>query len=210
MVIFIKTNNNNVNNSSPSLYNSKSLCILIGILLIFSTFIHHKHNYDKDLVSSSSSSATGNVYTGKPWNKVGQTLHKRIVAETPFARCDVHTVKLPNGKVVDDWVFLEERDAVNVIVQMMDNGKFPVFEQEKYAIPGLTFSPVGGFIDEGELPYQAAKREVLEELGLGSRMASSHFSTPHTVNDKPNTHTDLEDGRINDEDPDWVFLGYHR
>jgi len=48
-------------------------------------------------------------------------------------------------------------------------GKFVVFNQRKYAIPGETLSPVGGFIDQGESPLTAARREVLEELGLGSK-----------------------------------------
>ena len=69
---------------------------------------------------------------------------------------------------IDDWIFLEELPAVNVIVQTLE-GNYVVFQQRKYAIPGETLSPVGGFIDAGESPLAAAKREVLEELGLGSR-----------------------------------------
>ena len=46
---------------------------------------------------------------------------------------------------------------------------YAVFRQRKYAIPGVTLSPVGGFIDVEVSPLTAAKREVLEELGLGSR-----------------------------------------
>jgi 8-oxo-dGTP pyrophosphatase MutT (NUDIX family) len=63
----------------------------------------------------------------------------------------------------------EEVNAVNILVQTAE-GKFIIFEQEKYAIPGKTLSPVGGFIDVGESPLTAAKREVLEELGLGSEV----------------------------------------
>ena len=62
----------------------------------------------------------------------------------------------------------EEVNAVNIVVQTAE-GKFVVFEQEKYAIPGKTLSPVGGFIDANESPLTAAKRDVLEELGLGSK-----------------------------------------
>jgi hypothetical protein len=38
----------------------------------------------------------------------------------------------------------EEVNAVNIVIQTAE-GKFIVFEQEKYAIPGKTLSPVGGF-----------------------------------------------------------------
>jgi len=51
---------------------------------------------------------------------------------------------------------MEERDAVNVIVINQKN-EFVVFKQSKYGIEGTTLSPVGGFIDDGETPYLAAK-----------------------------------------------------
>lgn len=70
--------------------------------------------------------------------------------------------------IIDDWIFLEEVPAVNIVVQTLE-GKFGIFNQKKYGIPGETLSPVGGFIDAGESPLTSAKREVLEELGLGSR-----------------------------------------
>ena len=108
------------------------------------------------------------TYRGRPY--IGErTLAIETVAETDFARCDVHTVVSEDGgSVIDDWLFLEEVDAVNVAVQRAE-GDFVVFRQRKYAIPGETLSPVGGFIDRGESPLSAAKREVLEELGLGSK-----------------------------------------
>lgn len=106
-------------------------------------------------------------YLGPDWSNE-RTVSKTTLGQTPFARCDVHSVRSEDGKsVINDWIFMEERDAVNVAVQTAD-GKFAVFRQHKYAIPGETLSPVGGFIDDGETPFEAARREVLEELGLGS------------------------------------------
>ena len=123
-----------------------------------------------------------------------------MLAETPYARCSVHTVA-PEGwsgttgdgngdgttdergtaaaaaaaeaAVVNDWIFLEERSAVNVAVRMAaggggGGGRFVLFRQEKYAIPGPTLAPVGGFVEDGESPFLAARREVFEELGVGS------------------------------------------
>ena len=40
--------------------------------------------------------------------------------------------------------------------------------QEKYGFVGSSLAPVGGYIEADELPLLAAKREVLEELGLAS------------------------------------------
>jgi hypothetical protein len=78
--------------------------------------------------------------------------------------------------VINNWLFLEELSAVHVIVHMLEQNKYVVFRQRKYAIPGETLSPVGGFINDqdednnyAESPLTAANREVLEGLGLGSR-----------------------------------------
>ena len=46
--------------------------------------------------------------------------------------------------------------------------RFLVFEQTKYASPGITLAPVGGYIQPGEAPLDAAKRELLEEMGCRS------------------------------------------
>ena len=63
------------------------------------------------------------------------------LGETKFARCDVHTVMSEDGtSVVNDWLFLEEIDAVNIIVQTI-GGEYVFFNQAKYAIPGKTLSP---------------------------------------------------------------------
>lgn len=110
----------------------------------------------------------GSAYRGTPWHNE-RTLSVVTLRETKFARCDVHKVLSEDGtSVIRDWIFLEELPAVNVIVQTLE-GRYVVFRQSKYAIPGETLSPVGGFVDAGESPLTAAKREVLEELGLGSR-----------------------------------------
>ncbi|KAL3816920.1 hypothetical protein ACHAXA_009115 [Cyclostephanos tholiformis] len=118
---------------------------------------------------SMSMSTTGSgTYRGMPWHNE-RTVSVETLRETNFARCDVHAVLGEDGtSVISDWIFLEEMPAVNVIVHTLE-GKYVVFKQRKYAIPGETLSPVGGFIDVGESPNTAAKREVLEELGLGSR-----------------------------------------
>jgi hypothetical protein len=114
--------------------------------------------------------AAAAVYQGTPWRNTERTVSVETLGETKYARCDVHTVLSEDGStVINDWLFIEEQPAVNVIVHTLEENKYVVFKQHKYAIPGETLSPVGGFIDTNESPLTAAKREVLEELGLGSR-----------------------------------------
>jgi len=179
------------------------------------------------------------TYRGRPYHGE-RTLAIETVAETRFARCDVHTVISEDGaSVVDDWLFLEEVDAVNVAVQRAE-GDFVVFRQRKYAIPGETLSPVGGFIDDGESPLSAAKREVLEELGLGSKRTQRRMREVRKERHMNRVETPLDmesalsflgeieasdpprrdgygllDGSrrypaTEDNDADWVYLGRYR
>ena len=95
------------------------------------------------------------------------TLSVRTVAETPFARCQLHEVRLPDGGTTRDWVVFDERSHVNVLVRTKDDNKFVVFRQAKYALAD-SLAPVGGFVEDGESPLATAKRELHEELGLRS------------------------------------------
>jgi ADP-ribose pyrophosphatase len=93
------------------------------------------------------------------------TLSTATVASSKFARCQVHHVRLPNGEEESNWVYLDERPHVNILVRSKADRRFVVFRQAKYA-SGNTLAPVGGFIEDGESPAAAAKRELHEELGL--------------------------------------------
>ena len=96
-----------------------------------------------------------------------QTLQVKLLAESHVARCQEHRVQLPDGKgVADNWVYFDERPHINVLVRLKDGNKFVVFRQRKYATEGETLAPVGGYIENGETPTAAAKRELEEELGL--------------------------------------------
>lgn len=55
-----------------------------------------------------------------------------------------------------------------IVVAVDEQDRFLVFEQTKYASPGITLAPVGGYIQPGEEPLVAAKRELLEEMGFAA------------------------------------------
>lgn len=119
----------------------------------------------------------------------------------------------------------EERDHVNVAVYTKE-GKFLVFQQRKYAIPGDTLSPVGGFIDNnGETPFDAARREVFEEVGVGSKHTAELLNKARKKKpslgekkysfDIPAEKIELDEfqlakGRVPPDEPQWIFLGRYR
>lgn len=97
----------------------------------------------------------------QPW----KTLARRtLIDHSKYLTVEEHTVELPDGTVIDDWPWVVTPDFINVIA-VTTEGKFLCFRQTKYAIEGITIAPVGGYIDPGEDPLVAAKRELLEETG---------------------------------------------
>jgi 8-oxo-dGTP pyrophosphatase MutT (NUDIX family) len=90
-------------------------------------------------------------------NKTLLDMGKYLVVEN-------HSVELPDGRVIHDWPWIITPDYINVVA-VTDDGKFPVFRQTKYSVEGTSLAPVGGYLDPGEDPLTAAKRELLEETG---------------------------------------------
>ena len=82
----------------------------------------------------------------------------------PFLTVEEHVVELPDGRVIDNWPWVVTPEYVNVVA-VTDEGQFVCFCQTKYALEGTSFSVVGGYVDRGEEPFAAAKRELLEETG---------------------------------------------
>ncbi len=72
--------------------------------------------------------------------------------------------------MIDDWLFINYHDRINVIVEdpnSNDGTKFLVFRQTKYALEGrVSLAIVGGIIEPNENAKDAAAREVNEELSL--------------------------------------------
>lgn len=96
----------------------------------------------------------------------------KTVARTPvlwsgdgrFLQVEHHTVQLPDGRCIEEWPWVITPDYVNVVVITVE-GLFLLFRQPKYAVAGLSLAIVGGYLESGEDPLQAAQRELLEETG---------------------------------------------
>lgn len=73
-------------------------------------------------------------------------------------------IRLPNGRIVDDYYSIELPEYVVIYAQKGD-GKILFERQYKHALGSITLAVPGGCIENGELPIDAAKREFLEETG---------------------------------------------
>lgn len=117
-----------------------------------------------------------------------ETLSSELAIEHPFLRVTMDTVRLPNGEVIDDWPTVHAGDYVNVLVVNSD-GQGLVLEGYKHGIQRCTWQTVGGLIEDGEDPFSAVQRELLEETGLECRQwrhlssfvvdANRHVGTGH-------------------------------
>jgi ADP-ribose pyrophosphatase len=97
----------------------------------------------------------------KPWKTKDRKL---VLDDSPWLTVEHHSVELPDGQILPNWPWIITPDYVNVVTVTEDE-RFICFRQVKYGIQGDTLAVVGGYVNEGEAPLAAAKRELLEETG---------------------------------------------
>lgn len=98
----------------------------------------------------------------KPWKTISR---RQVLDHGRFLAVEMHVVELPDGQVIEDWPWIITPDFVNIIAETGD-GRFLCFRQTKYAVDGESLAAIGGFIEPGESPEAAARRELAEETGF--------------------------------------------
>ncbi|KAL3902920.1 MAG: hypothetical protein SGILL_010645 [Bacillariaceae sp.] len=104
----------------------------------------------------------------------------KCLLDSKWISVSLHTVKFPgNEETYDDWMWIDYHDRINVVVEDEtkegEERRFLVFEQTKYALEGRTsLAIIGGIIEPGEDPAEAARREVFEEMD-GLDCENFHF-----------------------------------
>ena len=97
----------------------------------------------------------------EPWKTLSR---KTLYHRPPWLRLEQHRVQLPDGNEIPDWLWVDTPDFINVVARD-ERGNFLCFRQTKYAAEGPCLALVGGYLEPGENPLEAAQRETLEELG---------------------------------------------
>lgn len=94
------------------------------------------------------------------------TIDSRYIIRRPWltARCD--TVRLPDGRINDEYYVLEYPTWVNVIAITTD-GKMVMVEQYRHGLDDVFMELCAGTAEPGEAPLEAAQRELAEETGYG-------------------------------------------
>jgi ADP-ribose pyrophosphatase len=98
------------------------------------------------------------------WKRLSR---KVVLSQPPHLTVENHTVEVPDGRVIPEWQWIITPDYVNVVA-VTEDGAFLCFRQTKYAVDDITLAPVGGYLDPGEEPLVAAKRELREETGYAA------------------------------------------
>jgi len=94
-----------------------------------------------------------------------QVIHRRqVVDASPWLRLWVETIRLPDGRVIDDYYTLDMPDFV-VIVALTPGGDLLAERFYRHGPHRVVLSLPAGYIKEGEAPLAAAQRELAEETG---------------------------------------------
>ncbi len=93
-------------------------------------------------------------------------------------------MRLPDGRINDEYYLLEYPDWVNVIA-VTTEGLFVMIEQYRHGIDEVITELCAGVVEAGEETEAAARRELLEETGYSGgrwRLLNVICQNPSTCN----------------------------
>ena len=88
-----------------------------------------------------------------------------ILRREPWMEVFEEHIRLPDGRLVDDFYTIRLRDFV-VVAAVTEKDELVLVRHYRHGPRRVTNSLPSGFIDTGESPIDAARRELLEETGF--------------------------------------------
>lgn len=101
-----------------------------------------------------------------PWSVLSA---RPLLDRSPWLRVWEEDVLLPNGHRIDGYIRSTGRDYA-VVFALMQDGTAPMVRQYKHGMGGTSLDLPAGYLDEGEEPLAAARRELQEETGVTAEM----------------------------------------
>jgi ADP-ribose pyrophosphatase len=89
---------------------------------------------------------------------------KSLLRREPWIEVLEEHIRLPDGRRVDDFYTIRLRDFV-AVAAITDEGRIVTISHYRHGGRAVTQGLPSGFIDDGETPAAAARRELLEEAG---------------------------------------------
>ncbi len=99
----------------------------------------------------------------QPWDVLGE----EVLLEAPRLTVTRETVRLQDGRVIDDYWQIHMGKA-SVIAAQVEDGRYLLFEMYKHGPRRAGLGFPGGGVEEGESALLAAQRELLEETGYAA------------------------------------------
>lgn len=100
--------------------------------------------------------------------KKWQFISSKLAFNNKWFKVRQDKVKLPNGKIINDYFVWPEENVV-IIVPVTDQNKIVLVRQYKHAAGQIVIEYPGGYVEKNETPKQGAKRELLEETGYSCK-----------------------------------------
>ena len=112
-----------------------------------------------------------------PWEVLEE---RRVLAAEPWLDVFRQRVRLPDGRVIDDYYRVRLPEYV-IVVPLTPDDRVVLLRGYRHGAGRTTLGVVGGLMEQGEVPAETARRELLEETGhSGGRWTALGSHLPHS------------------------------